>query len=567
MIHRRTTDHRLEKILFRLLFLRLFLPTLVLILITMGSIGLVWQRTLSRQQIKLSRSIANTVATFTDSATRVLDALGQSLLKADSHHGSLFLETTQNAYSYFDTLYVIDAGGRLQQMMPVDPRYKNLDLSGQPYYRQARVKQEIFISAPFISMRSGKPTVYVARSIADERMVVGELNLGTLQVAIDTAIGGDREDVVFVADEAGSLLAHSNRRLVDEQFSLRKLPIVMQGLTAEIAQVYQSTDGLVFGAAVPLEDPRWVVVSQQSLESALKPLAGVAAPALCLSFLIWLWVLWALRRQFVKRVVAPVGRLATTAQRIAAGSLDEQAQADQNNEIGALATAFNSMTRRLRQRIEMENIVAGISRRLMEVNAEAIDREITLSLGEMGKFVSADRCYLFMLSENGHRMSNTHEWCSPSIQPFLDQLQDLPVADYPWLMQKTRSGEDILIDHVDSFTQASSSEKADWLRQGIQSLLCVPILTEGSLKGFVGFDAVSRQRDWSAQDATLLRLAGEIFYIAIERKQSEIALQEAEEKYRGIFEHATEGIFQSTVDGRFISANTSLARIYGYDTP
>ncbi len=44
-------------------------------------------------------------------------------------------------------------------------------------------------------------------------------------------------------------------------------------------------------------------------------------------------------------------------------------------------------------------------------------------------------------------------------------------------------------------------------------------------------------------------------------------LREAEEKYRSIFEHAIEGIFQSTPDGRFIAANPALARMFGYDSP
>ncbi|MDM8556422.1 response regulator [Desulfococcaceae bacterium HSG7] len=45
------------------------------------------------------------------------------------------------------------------------------------------------------------------------------------------------------------------------------------------------------------------------------------------------------------------------------------------------------------------------------------------------------------------------------------------------------------------------------------------------------------------------------------------AIQKAEENYRGIFENAVEGIFQITPQGRFISANPSLARIMGYDSP
>src|SRR5262245_18052805 len=44
-------------------------------------------------------------------------------------------------------------------------------------------------------------------------------------------------------------------------------------------------------------------------------------------------------------------------------------------------------------------------------------------------------------------------------------------------------------------------------------------------------------------------------------------LREAEAKYRGIFESAQEGIFQTTPAGRYLSANPALARMLGYDSP
>jgi PAS domain S-box-containing protein len=52
-----------------------------------------------------------------------------------------------------------------------------------------------------------------------------------------------------------------------------------------------------------------------------------------------------------------------------------------------------------------------------------------------------------------------------------------------------------------------------------------------------------------------------------ERKRNEKALYESEEKYRSIFENAVEGIFQSTPEGRFISANPATAHMHGYDSP
>ncbi|WP_232034929.1 EAL domain-containing protein [Desulfovibrio ferrophilus] len=54
---------------------------------------------------------------------------------------------------------------------------------------------------------------------------------------------------------------------------------------------------------------------------------------------------------------------------------------------------------------------------------------------------------------------------------------------------------------------------------------------------------------------------------AAERSAAELALRQAEAKYRGIFENAIEGIFQLAPDGTYVAANPALARIYGYANP
>lgn len=43
--------------------------------------------------------------------------------------------------------------------------------------------------------------------------------------------------------------------------------------------------------------------------------------------------------------------------------------------------------------------------------------------------------------------------------------------------------------------------------------------------------------------------------------------QRAEERYRSIFENAVEGIFRTSVEGRFLVANPALARMFGYESP
>ncbi len=69
-----------------------------------------------------------------------------------------------------------------------------------------------------------------------------------------------------------------------------------------------------------------------------------------------------------------------------------------------------------------------------------------------------------------------------------------------------------------------------------------------------------QQQELQAQND---RLQQEIY----ERQQAELALRQAEENYRSIVENAVEGIYQITPHGRYLSANPSLAKLLGYESP
>ena len=71
---------------------------------------------------------------------------------------------------------------------------------------------------------------------------------------------------------------------------------------------------------------------------------------------------------------------------------------------------------------------------------------------------------------------------------------------------------------------------------------------------------------FDADDDALVAIEGVIEDIT-ERRATDDLLRETERRFRSMFEHATEGIFQTTPDGRFLNVNPALARIYGYTSP
>ena len=62
-------------------------------------------------------------------------------------------------------------------------------------------------------------------------------------------------------------------------------------------------------------------------------------------------------------------------------------------------------------------------------------------------------------------------------------------------------------------------------------------------------------------------ILGHAIHCSIARQQERLALIEEKNNYYDIFDHLVEGIFRTTVNGRYLLANIALARIYGYDSP
>ena len=97
-----------------------------------------------------------------------------------------------------------------------------------------------------------------------------------------------------------------------------------------------------------------------------------------------------------------------------------------------------------------------------------------------------------------------------------------------------------------------------------RSVLCMPILHKSRLMGVLYLENRLVCGVFSPERLELLRLLISQAAISIENARLYDNLRKAEEKYRSIFENAVEGIYQTTPEGRFISANPAMARILGY---
>jgi PAS domain S-box-containing protein len=106
-----------------------------------------------------------------------------------------------------------------------------------------------------------------------------------------------------------------------------------------------------------------------------------------------------------------------------------------------------------------------------------------------------------------------------------------------------------------------------WPRPEIRSAISVPMQVANKLVGIINLNVTSRLRPFTLGQMKALSILGSTAAAALESASLYAQVQATEEKYRSIFENATEGLFQSTAEGRVLTANPALARILGYDSP
>ncbi|MDJ1173855.1 EAL domain-containing protein [Roseofilum capinflatum] len=109
----------------------------------------------------------------------------------------------------------------------------------------------------------------------------------------------------------------------------------------------------------------------------------------------------------------------------------------------------------------------------------------------------------------------------------------------------------------------------------LESYLGTPIIVEDKIYGVLSFlSSEVREQPFTEADREMIELMAKdisrfisAHHQELKRQEAESALRERELKYRSIFENISQGIFQSTPDGRYLSANRFLAHLYGYDSP
>lgn len=216
----------------------------------------------------------------------------------------------------------------------------------------------------------------------------------------------------------------------------------------------------------------------------------------------------------------------------------------------------------LRRKSEMQNLLMEISLGYLDLSANQIDGAIQESLAKIGRFLHADRVYIFDFDDSRRFCSNTYEWCAEGGVSQQKLLQNIPAEHFREWIEIQGKGETVIIPDVSVMSWGSIRMLLESL--DIRGLIAVPMMHEKELLGFVGFDFSQVRQQTSEEDLLLFKLFSGMVVNIRRRQASESALEKSEAQVRLLLNSTAEAIYGLDMNGNCTFANPACLKILGY---
>ncbi len=180
-----------------------------------------------------------------------------------------------------------------------------------------------------------------------------------------------------------------------------------------------------------------------------------------------------------------------------------------------------------RDYLNFEKLISNLSARFVNIPPDQVDVEIEVALKLILDFFQVDRCGLLGFSSDRKRVHVTHAAYAEDVEQVSGDI-DL-AALFPWSYEKlVVEGQPVCLERIEELPETAQKDKANYIAMNMRSLLNIPLFFEGRVSSIIVINDMHAERRWPEIFIPRLRLLGEIFINAVERRDADRALRESE---------------------------------------
>lgn len=184
--------------------------------------------------------------------------------------------------------------------------------------------------------------------------------------------------------------------------------------------------------------------------------------------------------------------------------------------------------------MEFQRVVAELSARFINLSIDEIESAIEQALRVVTRYTDADAASVWMFDTEQRIGGKVFGW--PENKKTANN-QNVPFSRFPWIFQQILDGKSITLPNPGGGLSPESKRFLSTF--DIHAILAVPLAREGNILGSLSVFTRRRDKVWTQDLETLLKIVGNIIVNALERKQ-------AEENIRALNEELEERVIQRT---------------------
>ncbi|HSB01434.1 MAG TPA: PAS domain S-box protein [Anaerolineales bacterium] len=469
---------------------------------------------------------------FQSQVAQLLDP-GSSLQDRETVRHKIMSRLTDSVQSRTELqdIQIVDRNG--QVVISTIPDLVGVSQSEQPFFIQGL--NDTFTQTFYHSDLFGRTILTIATPLLDD----SQRTLGVLAMHFNMR----RVDQIFRAGQgsagepAKAYLVDSNHNLItDEPLILTQMTtlhssaidLALQGRQGSSSYV-SHTGAEVIGTYLWMKELNAALIVEMDREAALQPAhrlaANIAVVGLQISIILIVAVL-----VMAERITAPLRALSETVSRVSQGQLNASAPVLADDEVGALARAFNSMTKKLRLTLD------GLQNELIE------RKQVESDLLQFRTVMDESNDAIFL------------------IDPETSRCIDFNKSAYEFLgYSREELGRMSMIDIAEYVTSLTDWHDRIDLIHETGSLIFETVYRR---KNYTTFPVeISSRMLYYGSRTLLLFVARDI----TRRQQSERELRESEERFRKVFQSSPVAISITTLEeGRLLDANYAYWDLTGY---
>jgi PAS domain S-box-containing protein len=218
----------------------------------------------------------------------------------------------------------------------------------------------------------------------------------------------------------------------------------------------------------------------------------------------------------------------------------------------------------LEEQLRFERLLTDVSARFVNIAPERLDGAIENALKMILEYFEVERCGLLRAMPEKTSWQITHVACTADIPPVPAGVE-MPRSINPWAYDTlVEKREVVCFARAEETPAEAEVDRVTWKEWGIRSNLVIPVVTGDVVDYVIAINAVKSERVWLPELIPRLRLLGEIFVNALERRHAEQALRESEERLSLATSSAEMGIWIMDAGRGSVWVTDKLRELFGF---